>query len=56
MGYSGAFEIVRRIARVLRNPSFNRNFAGVSRLPYFDSWYKEEPFAYINDNAALNRG
>ena len=53
MGYQGAYEIVRKIARVLRNPSFNRNFVGNSKLPYRDEWYEQNPFTYIDDSAAL---
>lgn len=53
MGYQGAYEIVRRIARLLRNPSFNRNFIGNSKLPYRDEWYEQNPFTYIDDSAAL---
>lgn len=53
MGYAGSFEIIRRISRILRNPSFNRNLEGNTTLPYFDSWYKEDPFTYIDDSAAL---
>ncbi|MDR3296375.1 MAG: nitrogenase component 1, partial [Clostridiales Family XIII bacterium] len=56
MGYSGAFEIVRRIARVLRNPGFNRNLAQHTRLPYHDLWYKEDPFAYIDDSVRQDAG
>jgi nitrogenase molybdenum-iron protein alpha chain len=53
MGYQGAYEIVRRIARLLRNPSFNRNFIGNSKLPYRNEWYEQNPFTYIDDSAAL---
>lgn len=53
MGYLGAYEIIRRIARVLRNPIFNRNFIGNSKLPYYDEWYEQNPFTYIDDSAAL---
>jgi len=53
MGYQGAYEIVRKIARVLRNPMFNRNFVGNSKLPYRDEWYEQNPFTYIDESAAL---
>jgi len=53
MGYQGAYEIVRRIARLLRNPLFNRNFVGNSKLPYRIEWYEQDPFTYIDDSAAL---
>lgn len=53
MGFTGIFEIARRMARIVRNPMFNRNLAAHTRLPYFDSWYKEDPFSHIvKGNAA----
>jgi nitrogenase molybdenum-iron protein alpha chain len=48
MGYSGAFEIARRLVRVLKNPMFNRNLSQHTKLPYYDSWYKQDPFTYID--------
>lgn len=53
MGYQGAYEIIRRIARVLKNPIFNKNFIGNTKLPYHEAWYQQNPFAYIDDSAAL---
>ncbi|MDN5326030.1 MAG: nitrogenase molybdenum-iron protein alpha chain [Moorella sp. (in: firmicutes)] len=50
MGYAGIFEIARRLVRILKNPSFNRNLAAHTRLPYFAKWYQENPFAYIDNN------
>jgi len=52
MGYSGIFEIARRIARIVRNPMFNRNLGTHVRLPYSDSWYREEPFSQITGGEA----
>lgn len=54
MGYIGVFEVARRLARLLRNPSFNRNLAANTRQPYFASWFKEDPFSYIESNIALD--
>lgn len=34
VGYAGAFDIARRLARVMRNPAFNRRLAGRVRQPY----------------------
>lgn len=47
VGYSGAFDIARRINRILKNPAFNRNLRGNVRQPYHEQWFKEEPFKYI---------
>jgi len=48
MGYAGVFDIARRLARILKNSSFNRNLGENVRLPYFPDWYKQDPFAYID--------
>ncbi|MDR3229881.1 MAG: hypothetical protein LBT65_00425 [Synergistaceae bacterium] len=47
MGYSGVFEVARRIRRVLSNAQFNRKIAQHCPLPYKDSWYEKDPFSYI---------
>lgn len=52
MGYSGVFEIARRIARILRNPIFNKNLAAKTQLPYYKEWYEQDPFVYIDDSIA----
>jgi nitrogenase molybdenum-iron protein alpha chain len=46
-GYAGAFDIARRINRILQNPSFNKNLRHNVRQPYFADWYNAEPFKYI---------
>ncbi|HBF38054.1 MAG TPA: nitrogenase [Firmicutes bacterium] len=51
MGYSGVFELARRLVRVLKNPVFNRNLAANTHLPYFEDWYKQDPFTYIDKSA-----
>lgn len=48
MGYAGVFEIARRLVRLLKNPSFNRNLAANTRQPYFDKWFEQDPYSYIN--------
>jgi nitrogenase molybdenum-iron protein alpha chain len=54
MGYSGVFELARRLARTLKNPVFNRNLAANTRLPYFEDWYQQDPFSYIDSSAILS--
>jgi nitrogenase molybdenum-iron protein alpha chain len=53
LGYQGVFEFARRIARLLRNPSFNESIAENTRLPYHKEWYKDDPFKYIDQSEAL---
>ncbi|MDR3590529.1 MAG: nitrogenase component 1 [Negativicutes bacterium] len=54
MGYSGVFEITRRLVRILRNPAFNRNLAVNVKLPYQTNWFDEDPFAYIDAKVTLD--
>lgn len=54
VGYTGAFDIARRINRILKNPAFNRNLCGNVRQPYHEQWYKEEPFKYITGGGGAN--
>jgi len=49
MGYSGVFEITRRLARVIRNNQFNKNLAENTALPFKKEWYEKDPFAYIKE-------
>ena len=49
LGYTGIFEVARRLARILRNPSFNRNLGENVKLPYFESWYEKDAFSYIDE-------
>ncbi|MDR1874009.1 MAG: hypothetical protein LBQ90_03205 [Synergistaceae bacterium] len=49
MGYSGAFDVARRIRRVLANGQFNKKIAQHCPLPYRASWYEKDPFHYIKD-------
>ncbi len=50
-GYSGAFDLARRINRVLKNPSFNRNLRENVKTPYRESWFAENAFKYIKEEA-----
>jgi nitrogenase molybdenum-iron protein alpha chain len=47
MGYSGAFDVARRVRRVLSNGQFNKKIAQHCPLPYKASWYEKDPFHYI---------
>ncbi|BBB89595.1 MAG TPA: nitrogenase component 1 [Methylomusa anaerophila] len=49
LGYAGIYEFARRVARILKNPSFNRSLGANSQLPYFDNWYKKDAFSYIDE-------
>jgi len=49
MGYSGVFEVARRLARVMRNNMFNKNLAENTSLPYKKEWYEKDPFTYIKE-------
>ncbi|MDR0561357.1 MAG: nitrogenase [Spirochaetaceae bacterium] len=46
-GYSGVFEIARRLNKTVRNFEFNRQIARNTALPFKKSWYEQEPFSYI---------
>lgn len=52
VGYRGAFELARRLFRQLKNPSYNRNLAGHTSLPYQKRWYHANPFRYIQERPA----
>jgi len=49
MGYSGVFDVVRRLARVVRNSRFNKNLAENMPMPFKKEWYEKDPFAYIKE-------
>jgi nitrogenase molybdenum-iron protein alpha chain len=49
MGYSGIFEVARRLNRILRNSQFNKNLAENTDLPYKNEWYEKDPFTYIKE-------
>jgi len=51
-GYSGVFEIARRLAMKIRNAEFNKRMAENVPLPFRKEWYEKEPFAYIKKIAA----
>lgn len=47
MGYDGILYLGNKIADQIENPGFNVKLSKHARLPYRDSWYKENPFKYI---------
>jgi nitrogenase molybdenum-iron protein alpha chain len=51
VGYSGAFDLARRLNRVIKNPSFNRHLKDNVRLPYKESWLADDTFKYIQEAA-----
>ena len=53
IGYRGAYDLARRLARQLKNPSYNRRLAENLRLPYSDDWYQSPPFSYINTRGGV---
>lgn len=51
IGYRGFYEVAKKAARVLRNPSFNVNLAKNVQHPYKKDWYAENPFKYIKSGS-----
>jgi nitrogenase molybdenum-iron protein alpha chain len=49
MGYAGVFDIARRLARKLANPSFNRRLGENVRSPFSESWFESDPFSLVAD-------
>jgi nitrogenase molybdenum-iron protein alpha chain len=47
MGYSGAYELARKAAKVVKNTSFIRKISANVRLPFRPEWYDENPFDNI---------
>ncbi|MDR2611405.1 MAG: nitrogenase component 1 [Deltaproteobacteria bacterium] len=52
MGYRGAFDLARRLARKLCYPGFYRRLGRFGKLPYRESWYGEDPFSRIRADRA----
>jgi nitrogenase molybdenum-iron protein alpha chain len=46
-GYSGVFEIARRLNKTIRNFEFNRQLSLNTPLPFKKEWYDRDPFSYI---------
>jgi nitrogenase molybdenum-iron protein alpha chain len=49
LGYSGVFEVARRLNRVMRNNQFNKNLAENTGLPYKKGWCEKDRFSYIKE-------
>ncbi len=47
MGFSGAFDIARRLYRKLQNNQYNKNIAKHKKLPYTRKWLGKDPFTHI---------
>ncbi|MDR2387410.1 MAG: nitrogenase component 1 [Deltaproteobacteria bacterium] len=56
MGYSGIFEVARRLRRILQNGAFNRNLAKHRPLPYRKAFYDCEADAYLEGPRPLSEG
>ncbi len=50
MGYTGAFDIARRMVRKLQNNQYNKNIAKNLKIPYKKEWLQKDPFAYIKND------
>jgi nitrogenase molybdenum-iron protein alpha chain len=46
-GYAGAYDIARRITRLLKNTAFVKNLHKHVRQPYWQEWFSQDPFKYI---------
>lgn len=49
LGYSGAYQVARRLNRIVSNSQFNKKLAQNTRLPFKEDWYDKNPFAYIKE-------
>jgi nitrogenase molybdenum-iron protein alpha chain len=47
MGYDGLVYLGNKIANQIENPGFNVKLAAHARLPYKESWYKDDAFKFI---------
>jgi nitrogenase molybdenum-iron protein alpha chain len=56
MGYTGVFEVARKLKRILANPAFNRNIVAHCPLPFKQSWYEKDPFSYIKSGESPGQG
>jgi len=52
LGYTGVYEVARRLNRVARNGQFNKKLSLNTRLPYMAEWYEKDPFTYIKQQDA----
>jgi nitrogenase molybdenum-iron protein alpha chain len=54
-GYSGVFEIARRLNQKLRNFQFNKQLSLNIPLPFKPDWYEKDPFTYIKAVPIMNQ-
>ncbi len=54
IGYRGAYDLARRLARQLKNPVYNKRLAENINLPYTNDWYQSPPFSYINSRGGAS--
>ncbi|MDR3203883.1 MAG: nitrogenase component 1 [Deltaproteobacteria bacterium] len=50
IGYSGVYDLAKRLYRRLTRPQFYHNLTRHGRLPYRLGWYQSDPFVYIREN------
>jgi nitrogenase molybdenum-iron protein alpha chain len=46
-GFSGVFEVARRLNKTVRNFEFNRQISPNIPLPFRKEWYEKDPFSHI---------
>jgi nitrogenase molybdenum-iron protein alpha chain len=49
IGYSGAFELARKVDKQLKNTSFSKKIAANVALPFRPVWYESDPFDNIKE-------
>jgi len=49
IGYSGAYELARKVAKVLKNTSFSKKISSNLALPFKQIWYDTDPFENIKE-------
>ena len=53
LGYSGTYEVARRLNRIIRNCQFNKKLSQNTKLPFKKEWYEKDPFAYIKKQEVM---
>jgi nitrogenase molybdenum-iron protein alpha chain len=47
LGYKGIFEVATRLERILTNSEWYNTLGETVELPYKETWYDQDPYAYI---------
>jgi nitrogenase molybdenum-iron protein alpha chain len=47
LGYKGIFEVATRLERILTNPNWYNTLGETTKLPYKETWFEQDPYAYI---------